>query len=359
MSTHVGNGPRQSPQARTAPASQWSRKRDVHIDELLEPRILIVSGKGGVGKTTISAALALVAARAGRKVCVAEVDRKGSLARLLGGGPVGYEPEEIHPGVWGMGIVPEDALAEYLNVQYHMKRISRVFTNTHFVDYITTAAPGLKDILVLGKIWYLEQGPGSGGTKHDFDTIIVDAPAAGHMLTFLAAPMGLANMVSVGPVRRQSDWLVEMLRDPKRTRVHLVTLAEEMPVSETIETSVALESTIGITAGPVFANSIYTELFTNNEKKELEAITTQHRVDELATEAKSVGLTLDDEDLDALVGYARFLNARRAIQSHHLKALRKSINDPVLEMPFLFSAGLALPDIETLADSVEAAVAAL
>jgi anion-transporting ArsA/GET3 family ATPase len=331
----------------------------VHIDELLEPRILIVSGKGGVGKTTAAAALALVAARTGRRVCVAEVDRKGSLAKLLGGEPVGYEPQELSPGVWGMGIVPEDALAEYLNVQYHMKRISRVFTNTHFVDYITTAAPGLKDILVLGKIWYLEQGPSSGGTKHNFDTIIVDAPAAGHMLTFLAAPMGLANMVSVGPVRRQSDWLVEMLRDPKRTRVHLITLAEEMPVSETIETSVALESKIGITTGPVFANAIYAQLLTPQERKELDAITSQHRIDELATEAKSVGLALDDEDLDAIIGYARFLNARRAIQLTHLKALRKSINEPVVELPFLFSAGLALPDIETLADSIEERVAKL
>jgi anion-transporting ArsA/GET3 family ATPase len=328
----------------------------VHLDEFLAPRILIVSGKGGVGKTTISAALALVAARAGRNVCVAEVDRKGSLAKLLGGGSVGYEPEELSPGVWGMGIVPEDALAEYLDVQYHMKRISRLFTSTHFVDYITTAAPGLKDILVLGKIWYLEQGPRSGGTKHNFDTIIVDAPAAGHMLTFLAAPMGLANMVSVGPLRRQADWLVEMLRDPKRTRVHLVTLAEEMPVSETVETFDALQTRIGIDAGTVFANAVYSELLTPEEERELDAMTSQKRANELALEAKSVGLTLDDEDLEALVGYARFLGARRAIQSTHLAKLRKSIDDPVVELPFLFSAGLALPDIETLADAIEASV---
>jgi anion-transporting ArsA/GET3 family ATPase len=331
----------------------------VRLDEFLAPRILIVSGKGGVGKTTVAAALALVAARAGRKVCVAEVDRKGSLAKLLGGGAVGYDPEELSPGVWGMGIVPEDALAEYLDVQYHMKRISRLFTNTHFVDYITTAAPGLKDILVLGKIWYLEQGPSSGGTRHNFDTIIVDAPAAGHMLTFLAAPMGLANMVSVGPVRRQSDWLVEMLQDPKRSRVHLVTLAEEMPVSETIETFNALQTRIGIDAGTVFANAIYSELLTPEEEKELDALTTQKRVDELAIEAKTVGLTLDDEDLEALVGYARFLGARRAIQSFHLKKLRQSVEDPVVELPFLFSAGLALPDVETLADSLEESVEAL
>src|SRR3989337_1047470 len=146
----------------------------MHVDEFLDPKILIVS------------------ARHGRKVCMAEIDRKGTLPKLFGGGRVTYEPRELSPGVWGLNIIPEDALAEYLRVQYHMSRISRAFRSTHFVDYITTAAPGLKDILVLGKIWYLEQDRDHGGGAHGFDTIIVDAPAAGHMATFLKAPQGLA-----------------------------------------------------------------------------------------------------------------------------------------------------------------------
>src|SRR5688500_230618 len=207
------------------------------LEEFLTPKILLVSGKGGVGKTTVAAALALVAARHGRTVCIADVDRKGSLARLFGGGELGHEPRELAPGVWGMNISPEEALGEYLDVQYHMKRVSKVFTSSHFVDYITTAAPGLKDILILGKIGYLEQGRAGGGSPVDFDTIVMDAPAAGHMLTFLSAPMGLSDAIRVGPVRRQSDWLVQMLRDPARSRVHLVTLPEEMPVAETLETS--------------------------------------------------------------------------------------------------------------------------
>ena len=167
------------------------------MDEFLAPRILVVSGKGGVGKTTVAAALALVAARNGREVCLAEVDRKGTLPRLFGGDRVGYEPRELAPGVWGINLLPDEALAEYLEVQYHMKRISRAFTGTHFVDFITTAAPGLKDILVLGKIWYLEQGR---GVDQHFDTVIVDAPAAGHMVNFLQAPAGLSDAVRVGPI---------------------------------------------------------------------------------------------------------------------------------------------------------------
>src|SRR5687767_3530399 len=322
----------------------------MQLDQFLAPKVLIVSGKGGVGKTTVAAALAVVAARAGHRVCIAEVDRKGTLPRLFGGADLTYTPREMSPGIWGMNIVPEQALAEYLEVQYHMKRVSKVFTSTHFVDYITTAAPGLKDILVLGKIWYLEQDRGDGDKV--FDTIIVDAPAAGHMLTFLSAPMGLSDALRVGPVRKQSDWLIEMLRDPKRTRVHLVTLAEEMPVTETLETSAALENKIGIDSGMVFANAVYSELLTPDEETAFTEIQ-ERGADGLVKAAAEVGLTLEQDDLDELLGYGRFLQARRGIQQSHLKELRESIREPVVELPFLFSAGLALPDIETLADSIE------
>lgn len=323
------------------------------IDEFLGPKIIIVSGKGGVGKTTVAAALALVAARHGRKVCVAEVDRKGTLPKLFGTDRGStYEAEELTPGVWGVTIIPEDALAEYLRVQYHMKRISKVFTSTHFVDYITTAAPGLKDILVLGKIWYLEQNrPGTGG--QGFDTIIVDAPAAGHMLTFLSAPSGLADAVRVGPIRRQAQWLVEMLEDPARTRVHLVTLAEEMPVTESLETSAALDGRLGIQQGSIFANGIYSPLLAAKEQEALDRIATTDPIKELSAEAESVGLDLEREDIEALLGYERFLASRRAIQGGYLKQLRKEADQQILELPFLFSAGLALPDIETLADVIE------
>ncbi|MFP5299431.1 MAG: ArsA family ATPase [Actinomycetota bacterium] len=327
----------------------------VDIDQFLQPKILIVSGKGGVGKTTVSAALALVAARAGRRVCIAEVDRKGTLPKLFGGAELTYEPREMASGVYGMNIVPDEALAEYLDVQYHMKRISRVFASSHFVDYITATAPGLKDILVLGKIWYLEQGRTGG----NFDTIIVDAPAAGHMLTFLSAPMGLSDAVRVGPVQRQAEWLVHMLQDPKRSRVHLVTLAEEMPISETIETATALEDHVRVDTGAIFANAVYPEHLTGADEEALDSVMADGKADELCNAADPVGLKLDKDDLEALVGYGRFIMARRAIQMKHLRALKKAVNDPVVELPFLFTAGLALPGVEQLADSIEEGVAKL
>lgn len=327
----------------------------MHLDEFLAPKILIVSGKGGVGKTTVAAALAVVAARHGHRVCIAEVDRKGTMPRLFGATDIDYKPREMSPGIYGMSIVPDEALAEYLDVQYHMKRISRVFTSSHFVDYITATAPGLKDILVLGKIWYLEQGR----TGPQFDTIILDAPAAGHMLTFLSAPMGLSDAVRAGPVRRQADWLIQMLRDPRRARVHLVTLAEEMPISETLETMEVLHDRIQIGTGPVFANAVYPEHLTTSDVKRMDEILEDGVLDELTTAAEAVGLKLEDEDLQALAGYARFITARRSIQVKHLRKLKQGTQDPIVELPFLFTAGLALPGVEEIADSIEEGVAKL
>src|SRR5919106_447068 len=120
--------------------------QDMNIDELFAPRILVISGKGGVGKTTVVAALAVIAARTGRKVCVAEVDEKGTLPRLFGHDELSYEPAELSPGIWGLNITAENALREYLKLQYHMRRLSQVFTGTHFVDYLATSAPGINDL---------------------------------------------------------------------------------------------------------------------------------------------------------------------------------------------------------------------
>ena len=331
----------------TSSAGTAIERRSMLLEEFFEPKILIVSGKGGVGKTTVAAALAILAAKTGQRVCIAEVDDKGTLPAIFGASDLDYEPREMCPGIWGMRIIPEAALAEYLNVQYHMKRISKIFTSTQFVDYITTAAPGLKDILILGKVWYLEQERTASRT---FDTIVVDAPAAGHMLTFLSAPGGLSDAIRVGPLRRQAEWLVQMLRDPKRARVHLVTLPEEMPVSETLETSRTLAEQLDIGQGPVFANAVYTDLFTSQEEEKLKG-----SVDRavLVEEGSAVGLALEDEDIDALMAYARFLSSRRGIQETHLKKLRAGTQQPVIELPFLFSAGLALPDVENLADVIE------
>jgi anion-transporting ArsA/GET3 family ATPase len=317
------------------------------MPEFLAPRIHIVCGKGGVGKTTVAAALALVAARAGYKVCVAEVDHKGSLPHLFGASEPSYEPSEMSPGVWALNILPDAALAEYLEVQYHMKRVSKILTSTHFTDYITTAAPGLEDILVLGKIWYLEQNRAPGGRRYDFDVIIIDAPAAGHMVSFLAAPLGLADAVQVGPVKRQADWLADMLTNPARSVAHLVTLPEEMPVVETLETSQKLDEELHIPQGVTFANGVYENPLTE------EHLAFLSKRSAVRSCADSVELRLDNEDLEALDRYASFIEARSSIQAKHLRVLAKGASRPIVKLPHLFTSGLELPDVETLADEIE------
>jgi len=324
----------------------------MRIDELLAPRIVVVSGKGGVGKTTIAAALAVIAARTGRKVCIAEVDEKGSLPRLFGHGDLTYAPTEISPGIWGLNITAEDALREYLKLQYHMRRLSQLFTSTHFVDYLATSAPGINDLLVIRKIWYLEQGPDRGGADQIYDTIILDAPAAGHMLTFLGAPQGFYDAIAVGPIRHQVQWVLDMVEDPARTRVSLVTTAEEMPVAETIDTLTALQGRLKVATGPVFANGLYGSYFSSREMTRLEGI----EPDALIDLARTAGLDLDPDDVRSMSSYARFLEGRSAIQRRHMKALRKGIDPAIVELPHLFSAGLGAPDIGVLADIIESRV---
>ena len=151
-----------------------------------------------------------------------------------------------------------------------------------------------------------------------------------------------------------------MLTDPKRSRVHLVTLAEEMPVTETLETSEALVNDLGITQGAVFANAIYSRLLTDEEADEFEKIAADGKIDELYGVAEAAGVKLDDEDLEALHGYAHFLKvSSRDPVATPGGSCAKGVVQPVIELPFLFSAGLALPDIETLADVIEEQMEAL
>jgi anion-transporting ArsA/GET3 family ATPase len=222
--------------------------------------VLIVAGKGGVGKTTVSAALARVASQAGLSPLLVELEGRSPVATLFGhAGPLAYEEVDLtSPGAAGAGAVrgrtltPDDALVEYLD-DHGMRRISKRLTRAGLVDVIATAVPGIKDILVLGKVKQLER-------DRVADVIIVDAPAAGHAITFLESAQGLLDAVRVGPIRGQAEEVVELLSDPARSQVMLVTLPEETPVNELVDTAYALEDRVGIKLGPVVVNGLYPPL---------------------------------------------------------------------------------------------------
>jgi anion-transporting ArsA/GET3 family ATPase len=207
------------------------------LTDLSSSNLVIVAGKGGVGKTTVTAVLARAAADAGQRVLVIELDGKPALADLV-------------PDLDVRSISAADALEEYL-IEHGFKRTAKRLTSSGVIDMIGTAAPGIDDLVVLGKIKQLEH---SG----KWDLIVVDGPAAGHAITFLTSASGLLDAVQGGPVRDQAQDVRDMLGDPLRCQVLLVTLPETTPVNELIETSVALRERVGVHLGPIVVNQVDT-----------------------------------------------------------------------------------------------------
>jgi anion-transporting ArsA/GET3 family ATPase len=282
-------------------------------------RLLVVAGKGGVGKTTVTAVLARAAAESGLRVLVIDVEGKAGLAGLLGGGPDDVLPYD--ETVLGDGLGPEGtgrisgrtitagrALIEYLD-DHGLRRVSKRLADTGVLDIVSTAAPGIEDILVLGKVKQLERGDNA-------DLIVLDGPAAGHAISFLESASALLDAVNVGPIQAQATDVIEMLSDPSRCQVMLVTLPEETPVNELIETSFALEDRIGVALAPVVVNGVYG----------------RRNVDPSAT---------DDPDLRAA---ARFRQERGAAQAVQLQRLADRLPLPQIVLPFVFAAGLRADD---------------
>ncbi len=284
------------------------------LQSLTAARVVVVAGKGGVGKTTVTAVIARAAADAGRRVLAIELDGKPALAELL-------------PDVEVLAISAPDALDEYLR-DHGFARIAKRLNRTGVIDVVGTAAPGIDDIVVLGKIKQLER---SG----DYDVIVVDGPAAGHAITFLTSAAGLADAVSSGPVRQQADDVLELLHDPERCQVVLVTLPETTPVNEVVETAFALEDEVGVQLGPVVVNAVDVG-------------------DPLpdASDSRRAVAGLDDDVADALLAAAEFRRSRRAMEAGEIARLASELPIPKVTIPARLVAGLTASDIAALADAL-------
>jgi anion-transporting ArsA/GET3 family ATPase len=198
-------------------------------------RVAVVAGKGGVGKTTVTAVLARAAIRRGLRVLVVELDGKPTLDTLV-------------PDVQVQHISATAALGEYLDT-HGLSRVTKRLTTSGIIDVVATASPGIDDIVVLGKIKQLER---SG----EYDLVVVDGPAAGHAITFLLSAKSLLATVRGGPIRTQATEVAEMLADPTRSQVVLVTLPETTPVNEAVETAYALEERVGVHLAPIVVNAV-------------------------------------------------------------------------------------------------------
>jgi arsenite/tail-anchored protein-transporting ATPase len=266
-------------------------------------KVTVVAGKGGVGKTTVTALLARAAADAGRRVIVVELDGKSTLAELVGDVPL-------------LALSAPLALEEYLR-EHGFGRVAKRLAASGVIDVVSTAAPGIDDLVVLGKIKQLER---SG----DWDTIVVDGPAAGHAVTMLTSPTGLREAVGSGPVRAQADEVLAMLGDARRCQVALVTLAETTPVNETIETAFTIEDRVGVKLAPVFVNAV--DIGDSSADSPLP--TTADRIDAMIAD-------LDVDTAAALADAARFRRERRRVQQAALDQLEDSLALDQLHVPFV------------------------
>jgi anion-transporting ArsA/GET3 family ATPase len=292
----------------------------------------VVTGKGGVGKSTVAAAVGLAAARRGRRTIVAEVARRDDVARALGGD--GRGEDELAPGLHHLSIDPEDALEEYLVEQLPSRALADVLRSSRMFGLFAAATPGMRELLTVGKVWELAQPARRAPGAEPYDLVVLDAPATGHGVAFLTAPRTFAEVARVGRVARQGRTIDAMLSDPARTGVVAVARPEEMPVTEALALQDAVRGAVGLEVGLVVANAVLPQRFS-------------------AADARALAAARDG---GAPVRAARTAHARAQAQRSQLRRLRRHARAPVATLPFLPVPALGREEHERLAAELEDAL---
>jgi anion-transporting ArsA/GET3 family ATPase len=311
---------------------------------LLEHRLVIVTGKGGTGKTTVSAALALAGARAGLRVLVAEMGPDEQIPRLLDpqAPRAGYAGCGIRPGLRAIQIDPFEALAEYLGLQLGVRSIVDIVVRNKAFRQLMTAAPGWRELITLGKIWHLAQLDSEDSPGRQFDLIVVDAPATGHGVAFLDVPRVVVSAVRAGPLRVHTQRVEDMLEDPEQTLVLPIALAEELPAREIAELTNRVGNEMGISIDRVIVNAVVGPPFPD------------------AISDLDEALARLDGDLEfgalpparVLAHCARYLRSRYELNRRFTAEIQQTTGLPIVELPRL-SEGIQGPDqISSLASAL-------
>jgi anion-transporting ArsA/GET3 family ATPase len=285
------------------------------MTDLLSRRLIFVTGKGGVGKTTVAAALALLAAQSGRRTLVCEVDAKGDLADFYETGPLRFEPRTVEEGLDAMAMQTEASLREYLRLQLRVPLLARIGPLARVFDFVALAAPGVREILTVGKLtWEVRSA--------HYDLVVVDGPATGHIVGQLASPGGIRQLVHFGMIRSQTDWMLHMLEDPATSGVVVVSAPEDMAVSETLELLDRLDQATRVDVAAVVMNRVLPELFSRGQQEMVERLDTS-----------------GSPPLQVLVDAARLATDLRRSRTPHLRRLRTELGHraPLLYLPDLFT----------------------
>jgi anion-transporting ArsA/GET3 family ATPase len=305
---------------------------------LLDKSLVYVTGKGGVGKTTVAAAIGLASAARGRRTIVCEVAHQDRVSRAFARHGVREETEiELERGLWAITIDPEAALREWLSGQLG-SRMVRLLAHSHAFQYFVAAAPGAKELVTIGKVWELAQA--TRWDRHNprtYDTVVVDAPASGHGLAMLTTPRTFGEIARVGPIRRQAFKIRDMLADPARTGYVAVALPEEMPVNETLELEEHLEAAVGTGLDAIVVNAVFPERFSKADAERLRAAADNGHRPEAAPALRA-----------ALTEYERARSQRT-----HLRRLRREASTSVVTLPFLFEPHVGLEEWRRLGRELE------
>jgi anion-transporting ArsA/GET3 family ATPase len=305
------------------------------VADVFEHRLVYVTGKGGVGKTTVAAAMGLASARAGRRTVVCEVSDQERITSVFGRPAAGFAETAVEDRLSAFSVNPEDAKEEWLAHQLRSGRLAGVLNHSRIFQYLAAAAPGLDELVTLGKIWELAQPERRDPRNRPYDVTVVDAPATGHGLAMLRSPRTYADIAKVGPIARHAGHISSFVTNPEVTAVVAVALAEEMPVNETIELQERLADGIGVPLAAVLVNAVLPE-----------------RLD--GAEAGALAAARDSAGRAARTAMDTALHAHERAQRQRtqIARLRRGVDAPVLTLPFVPAPDLGRDGLEVLAGEV-------
>ena len=302
---------------------------------LLDKRLVIVTGKGGVGKSTIALALGFAAAAAGKRTIVCEVAAQENLSRIFHHSHVGFQEVEVAENLWAISIDPDESMREYVLLQLRVRPMGDLLFRSRVFSYLTAATPGLRELVTVGKMWELAQPRRKVKEGRVYDLVIVDAPPTGHGVGFLQTPRTFANIARVGPIAAQAQALDSFITNRRKTAVAIVALPEEMPVNETAALERDLTSKVGMTVERIYMNGLYPRRFNLAEEERI---------------ATAAAATEGAERAACLAALSE--SRRAAAQGQQLTRLEQLVDAPVHRLPYLFEPEIGVEHVRKLAEVV-------